>query len=361
MVTAITATEVATNAAGTVEVSVTGRGNEHLAYEFLGPTFVQGRGNITLTRGAGTISHFYTAPAGAGRYLARVRLTNAQGNRVEVDFEVVVAAPTSRSREIALNASLGPVVTGLNGRRTAAGVRWTAEVSAQGSGATYAWSFAGTGRFTDATANPTVLTGYDAASSIGTLKVIVTDAAGLTTSARLWVAAGMFPDALVLPAAELVINEVDYDTAAREEFIEVYNAGPGSVDLAGYRFELVNGTNATAYASYDGVGRLASGGYFVIAKQRVYDNARAPGLLLTDNVQNGPDAIRIVETATGRVVDSVHYEGAVTGAGEGTPAGRDPGAVATSIAAVRTPSTATYNGVDFATMTTTPGAANTCS
>ena len=193
------------------------------------------------------------------------------------------------------------------------------------------------------------------------LAVIVTDAAGLTTSARLWVAAGMFPDALVLPAAELVINEVDYDTAAREEFIEVYNAGPGSVDLAGYRFELVNGTNATAYASYDGVGQLASGGYFVIAKQQVYDNASAPRLLLTDNVQNGPDAIRIVETATGRVVDSVHYEGAVAGAGEGTPAGRDPGAAATSIGRCPNAFDSDDNGVDFTTMTATPGAANTCS
>ena len=40
------------------------------------------------------------------------------------------------------------------------------------------------------------------------------------------------------------------------------------------------------------------------------------------NLQNGPDAIRIVEIATGRMVDGVHYKGSVAGAGEGKPGGK---------------------------------------
>ena len=198
--TAITAAEVATDAAGTVQVSVTGNGSEEIDYEFLAPSFVRGTGSITLTSGTGTISHSYTAPQDAGRYLARLQLTNAQGNGVEVDFEVVVAKAASQSGAVTLNAGLGPVVTALTGKRTPAGVRWTAEVSAQGSGETYAWSFTGTGNFTDAATNPTVLTGY-AATNTGTLKVVVTDSAGLSTTVSLALTSGMFPDALVRRAA----------------------------------------------------------------------------------------------------------------------------------------------------------------
>ena len=366
VVAAIAAAEVETEAAGTVEVSVSGSGNEDLDYEFFGPAFVQGTGTITLTSGAGTISHAYTAPEDAGRYLARVRLTNAQGNRVEVDFEVIIAAAASPSGEIALNAGLGPAVTALTGKRVAAGVRWTATVSAQGSGATYAWSFTGSGSFADATTNPTVLTGY-AATTTGTLQVTVTDSAGLSTSASLALTSGMFPDALVRPAAELVINEIDYDTPAAgdpDEFIEIFNPGSSPIDLTGYRFELVNGSNGAPYATitYSGSTELAGGGYFVITKkQTIYNAASEPKELVTGTLQNGPDAIRIVETATGRVVDGVHYNGSVAGAGEGNPAGADSGDASTSIGRCPNGFDSDDNSVDFTSMTTTPGTANICS
>ena len=363
-VTAITAAEVETEAAGTVQVSVTGNGSEEIDYEFLAPSFVQGTGSITLASGTGTISHSYTAPQDAGRYLARLQLTNAQGNGVEVDFEVVVAKAVSQSSAIALNAGLGPVVTALTGKRTPAGVRWTAEVSALGSGETYAWSFTGTGNFTDATTNPTVLTGY-AATNTGTLKVIVTDSAGLSTTVSLALTSGMFPDALVRRAAELVINEINYTTPGTgdpKEFIEIYNPGSASVDLSNYRFEAVNGSNGEVYLGFDGSGQLAGGGYFLFARQSVFDAASVAKLLLDGaNLQNGPDAVRIVELATGRVVDAVHYKGPVAGAGEGSPAVSDSGTASKSIGRCANGFDSDENSLDFRSMDSTPGAVNDCS
>ena len=99
----------------------------------------------------------------------------------------------------------------------------------------------------------------------------------------------------------------------------------------------------------------------MIAKQTTFDRASAPKLLLTDNLQNGPDAIRIVEKGTGRVVDGVHYEGAVPGAGEGSPAGRDSSAASKSIGRCANGFDSDDNLLDFRSMTATPGAANTCS
>ena len=363
-VTTVTAAEVVTGAAGTVRVAVTGSGSEELDYEFLGPSFMQGTGSITLTSGSGSISHPYTAPEDAGRYLARLQLANAQGNGVEVDFEVIVAKAVSQSGAVTLNAGLGPVVTALTGKRTPAGVRWMAEVSAQGSGETYAWSFTGTGSFTDTTTNPTVLTGY-ASTNTGTLKVTVTDSAGLSTTASLALTSGMFPDALVRRAAELVINEINYTTPGTgdpKEFIEIFNPGSASVDLSNYRFEAVNGSNGESYLSYDGSGQLAGGGYFLFARQVIFDAASGAKLLLDGaNLQNGPDAVRIVETATGRVVDAVHYKGPVAGAGEGSPAASDSGTESKSIGRCANGFDSDENSLDFRSMDSTPGAANDCS
>ena len=365
VITAITVGEVVTDGSATVQVAVAGSGSEQLDFEFSGGSFTPAADSVTLANGAGTISSTYTAPASPGSYAAQVRVTNAQRHGVEVEFEITVgAAAAPPSGLITLNANLGPVVTSLAGKRTPAGVRWTAVVSTQhDAAATFAWSFTGAGSFTDTAANPTILTGYDE-STTGTLQVTVTDAAGLATTASLDLTAGMFPNALVRQAAELVINEIDYDTPDSNdphEFIEIYNPGASSVDLTRYRIDLVNGSNGTPYASFAGTGELAGGGYYLIAKQSVFDVSTTPKLLLTDNLQNGPDAIRIVETATERVVDSVHYEGPVAGAGEDTPAGNDSGAAARSIGRCPNGFDSNDNGLDFAAMPATPGAANTCS
>ena len=365
-VTGISISNVSTGVPAAVSISVTGSGTEELAYEFSGGAFDPATGTVTLSSGTGSVAATYTPPSVVGWYTAQIALTNAQGHRVEADFQI-------RVQTAGLSANLGPVVQGITGKRTPAGVRWTASVSAAGDGAglTYAWTFTkddnSAGTFTDTAANPTIMTGYTRTTA-GTLAVTVTDAEGLKTSATLAVAADMFPALPLMPqAATLLVNEIDYDQAGgtdAAEFIEILNPGTAAVDLAAYRFELVDGADGEPYLSYDGSGQLAAGKFLVIADQAVIDElpAETPSLLLTGSgVTNGPDGVRIVAQADGRVVDAVHYERAVPGAGEGSPTSADPDDPDTSIGRCPNGFDSDDNGLDFRTMTATPGAANTCS
>ena len=167
------------------------------------------------------------------------------------------------------------------------------------------------------------------------------------------------------PALKLVINEIDYDQAGADtaEFVEVFNPNPSAVDLADYRIELINGSNGRRYGSYAATGRLEAGAYLVIGDQAVIDATSAATVTLplkSGGLQNGPDAVRIVEAATGRVLDGVHYREAVSGIGEGAPAPRDDTGSPTSISRCPDGFDSDDNGADFATMTPTPGAANAC-
>ena len=365
-VTGITVDAVTPSGTATVEISVKGSANEELNYDLSDGTFTPSSGTITLSNaGTGTITSSYEAPSVAGRYIARVAVENAQGHRTETDFRITVAEASPASHTI--SANLGPVVQSLTGRRTPAGVRWTATLSAagDGTGLTFAWTFTGTETFVDAAANPAMLSDYDE-STTGTLEVTVTDAAALSTSASLALTTGMFPDALQPQAAELVINEIDFDQAGVDtaELVEIWNPGSSAVTLDGYRIDLVNGSDNLAYASYTGSGDLTGGGFLVIADQGVIDALPAEAtsvLLKASGVQNGPDGIRIVEVATGRVVDGVHYKGRVPGCGEGSPAPPDPATASTSIGRCPDGFDSDDNGLDFASMTATPGATNTCS
>ena len=364
-VAGISISNVSTGVPANVSFTVHGAGSESLDYRFTAGTFVPASGSVTLTAGVGTITGAYQPPTVPGWYTVRLAVWNAQGNRVEADFQI-------RVRSSALTASLGPVVQGITGRRTPAGVLWAANVSAVGDDAriTYAWTFTDSnkksGTFSDAAANPTILTG-SAQSTSGTLSVTVTDAGGLATTASLAVPAGAFPSHALTPkAAALIVNEIDYDqpgSSDSAEFIEILNPGTDAVDLSAYRFELVDGADDEPYRSYDGSGQLAGGGFLVIADKKVI--ADLPGGTLSipltgSGVTNGPDGVRIVATADGRVVDAVHYEGSVPGAGEGSPAPADSASASTSIGRCPSGFDSNDNGLDFRTMTPTPGAANTC-
>ena len=363
-VTGISISNVSTGVPADVSISVRGSGSEQLTYEFGGGTFDPPSGDVTLDQdGTKTITATYEPPNVVGWYTAHVTLTNAQRNRVQVDFQI-------RVQTAGLTANLGPVVRGITGKRTPAGVRWTAAVSAagDGSGLTYAWTFTEgdqSATFSNATENPTILTSYTQTTA-GTLSVTVTDAAGLTASASLEVTAEMFPVLDLMPEeATLLVNEVDYDQSGSSdaaEFIEILNPGQAAVDLADYRFELVDGADHEPYLTYEPSGELAAGGFLVIADQAVIDANSLPAtsLALTGTgIQNGPDGVRIVAKADGRVVDAVHYEGVVLGAGEGSAAPQDP--EDQSIGRCPNGFDSNDNGLDFQAMTATPGAANTCS
>ena len=369
-ITAISIENVSTGVAADVTITLSGSGTEQLDYEFADDAFSPQSGSVTLTAGAGEITSTYAAPSVPGWYTAQVAVRNAQGHRVEADFQIRV-----QTSELTVN--LGPAVLGVTGKRTPAGIRWAATVSAagDGSGLTYAWSFVKTAGpvvgFADAAANPAMMTGYTAATA-GTLSVTVTDAASLATTASVEVPAGLFPNLPLAPAkADLVVNEIDYDqdgSSDNAEFVEILNVSAGAVDLARYRVELVDATRQAAYATYELTGSLAAGKFLVIADQKIFDdNAGLPpvetdALLLTSSgIQNGPDVVRIVAVADGRVVDAVHYERVVPGLGEGSPAPEDAAAEAgTAIGRCPSGYDSDDNGRDFRTMTATPGAANTC-
>ena len=367
-VTAISISNVSTGVPADVSITVRGTDSEQLDYEFSGGTFNPASGQVTLASGTATITATYEAPDVVGWYTAQIAVTNAQGNRIEVDFQI-------RVETTGLIARIGPVVQGFTGKRTPAGVRWTANISAAGDGVdlSYAWDFtddqSNSGTFTDPAANPTILTGYTV-STTGTLSVTVTGNAGLTASATLEVPADLFPDLPLTPAAAaLLVNEIDYDQAGSSdtaEFVEILNPGSATIDLSGYRIELVDGSDDEPYQSYETDAVLAAGGFLVIAKQAVIDQpglipAGIPTLPLTGSgITNGPDGVRIVAKADGRVVDAVHYEGVVPGSGEGSPAPHDPATASTSIGRCPAGFDSNDNGLDFRVMAATPGAANSC-
>ena len=177
--------------------------------------------------------------------------------------------------------------------------------------------------------------------------------------------AGTDPDTPRPPALKLVINEVDYDQAGADdaEFVEIVNPNSDAVELDDYRIELVNGSNGRRYGSYAPAGRLDAGGYLVIGDRAVIDALPAGTAAVTlksGGLQNGPDAVRIVEAATGRVLDALHYEEAIPDTGEGTPAPEDATGSPTSIGRCPDGFDSDDNGADFAPMTPTPGAANDC-
>ena len=363
----ISISNVSTGVPAAVTITVTGSASEQLHYELTGGTFDPSSGEITLSAGAGTLTSSYEPPDVPGWYTVQIALRNAQGNRVEVDFQI-------RVQTAGLTAKLGPVVRGITGKRTPAGVRWTAAVSADdGSGLTYAWTFTEgekSGTFSNATENPTILTSYTQTTT-GTVSVTVTDAVGLTASASLEVTAEMFPDLpLMSAAATLIVNEVDYAQSGSDavEFIEILNPGSVAVDLSDYRIELVNGGSGTTslkpYETYTSSEQLVGSAFLVIAVQDVIDHLPSGTdslLLSTDGIQSGPDGVRIVAVEDDRVVDAVAYEGVVPGAGEGSPAPEDDNSVDTSIGRCPNGFDSDDNGLDFRTMTSTPGAANTCS
>ena len=101
----------------------------------------------------------------------------------------------------------------------------------------------------------------------------------------------------------------------------------------------------------------------MIGDQAVIDAAPAGTVtapLKSGGLQNGPDAVRVVEAATGRVLDALHYEEAIPDIGEGRPAPEDAGDSPASIGRCPDGFDSDDNGADFAAMAPSPGAPNAC-
>lgn len=123
------------------------------------------------------------------------------------------------------------------------------------------------------------------------------------------------------PGHPLKINEIDYDQPGADgaEFIEVLNTGDTAVSLDGVELALINGSGGDTYRSIalpDAT--LAAGEHYVVCGSATavancdHELGQAENL-----IQNGPDAVSLL--VDGSLVDSIAYEGAVPGAGEGDP------------------------------------------
>jgi hypothetical protein len=166
--------------------------------------------------------------------------------------------------------------------------------------------------------------------------------------------------------AAVMINEIDYDQPGGDtaEFIELYNSGTNSVLLDGYTLDLINGTNGSAYNSFDLSGLFISeGGYLVLCSdtQAVAncDIDVSSGSWLQNGGDNG-DAVALLLGDT--LVDSVVYDsiGSELGAfAEGNSfTGADSGSITMSIARLPNGIDTNVNADDFNSACITPGSAN---
>ena len=143
----------------------------------------------------------------------------------------------------------------------------------------------------------------------------------------------------------LVVNEVDYDQDGPDtaEFVELFNGGTASAELAAYELVFVNGSDGQVYRTVAlPAGPLAPGAYFVVcADAATVANCDLDVEPSTNLIQNGaPDAVAL-RLAGGSVVDALGYEGTVPGFTEGAGAGADDA------------------GVDFAGLSRLPDGADT--
>jgi len=179
---------------------------------------------------------------------------------------------------------------------------------------------------------------------------------------------GELNEVYVVEAAELAINEIDYDQDSTDmaEFIELKNNSSSAVDLGDYALELVNGSGggASIYATISlPAESIAAGDYFVVcANAATVANCDLDVSTDTNLIQNGaPDAVGLRFEST--LVDTVSYAGD-TGMPytEGSGAGlEDDPSVDGSIQRCPDGTDTDQNNVDFVfAEPPSPGTENSC-
>jgi len=162
-------------------------------------------------------------------------------------------------------------------------------------------------------------------------------------------------------AADLVINEIDYDQPGgdTQEFVEILNKGETPIDLAGHKLVLINGNGGSIYQTVDLPSFvLAAGDYYVICEDAstVYNC----DLDIINSIQNGaPDGVALFAGTT--LLDTVSYEGNLDAPyTEGDGTGLSDSSSAPYLSISRTPDGAdsNVNNVDFSRRCITPGFAN---
>ena len=165
--------------------------------------------------------------------------------------------------------------------------------------------------------------------------------------------------ALGLVATTLVINEVCYDPAGADdgaEYVELWNAGPDTLRLAGLALEFANGADDPpawrAQWRADGTVVMAPAAPFLVVDRGWSGEPGDAEASL--NLQNGPDALRLV--ADGSVLDLVGWgDLADADLSEGRPA---PDVTGEVIARRPDGHDTDDNAADFVAAAATPGRPN---
>jgi hypothetical protein len=169
---------------------------------------------------------------------------------------------------------------------------------------------------------------------------------------------GVFALAAPGAVARVVVNEVYYDHPGADagyEFVELSNDGLDAVDLSGFAIEFHNGSGTGWTPLWRAPAGTAMGGdaLFVVGGEAL---APRPDAVVALNLQNGPDAVRLV-AADGSVLDVVGYGGLDDPAyveASGVPAV----AAGKSIARRRDGFDTDDNAADFTPADPTPGRRN---
>jgi hypothetical protein len=168
--------------------------------------------------------------------------------------------------------------------------------------------------------------------------------------------------------AAVVINEVDYDQPGTDlgEFIELFNSGASDIPLDGFTLDLINGTNGSAYDSFDLTGlKIDAGAYLVLCDSASsVTNCNLEVSTSAGWLQNGSssvgDAVALYDS--GLLIDSMVYEDVGTTLGPfaegGTSAGADSNSEIMSLSRLPNGVDTDQNGSDFGAGCLTPGSAN---
>ena len=164
------------------------------------------------------------------------------------------------------------------------------------------------------------LIGLTASHAYVTLDTTTLALTGASNAADCLLTAGPLPPTLV-------INELDYDQAGPvddKEFVEILNVSSQPVDLTNYEVQLLDGlSGGTIYNTFPLApgGTLGPGEYIVLADNALLSPPGSKTIFwgASDMLQNGPsDGVRIVNSATGDIIDTIVYAGSLPGIGEGT-------------------------------------------
>ncbi len=159
---------------------------------------------------------------------------------------------------------------------------------------------------------------------------------------------------------QVVINEICYDPEGADsggEYVELYHAGPDSLDLTGARLEFANGADGPTWrvqwTAAPGA-HIGPGGVFLVADTG-WSGPPDPDAISDLSLQNGPDAVRLV--LSDGAIDLVGYgDAGFPELSEGAPCADAP---AGAVIARRPDGQDTGdNAADLVVTAPTPGALN---